>query len=319
MFCAVDCLNVYITHWRATAEDHGRLKSWTSGLLRLGVERLQVVGLPNLAHPIQFQLFGLGLLKVPRLRITIISNRELAFKPSEIVRASGRDMSETEVELVTVNTSGMTDPFELTWVHKDLIQNRFDRFGENDAFLYLEHDQLFTQNNLDYFSASAQSLLERFIRPSFIRIELSSHAGGWVYTDAKESPHNSGHQAIEVDEVEWIENPLPYAGMYLMAYPDMARHLDSPSCSNVKSRLRFPMYGTSERAALGNSFEGLQNASSAIGWKPSTTNFVAYNRKSELLDTRCFVWHISNRYGMNHLGAKFRGFGSVPVDGQIPQ
>lgn len=306
-------LHVFITHWIKENNARTFSRRLFDEVIRLASERRRVVGIPQLSHPIYAQLFALGGVSVDQLRIKIFSNRSLVINPNDVVVAAGRSKRNTSVEVIVVDTSEMKDQFELTWVHKSHLRTAATQSNRNDLFLYLEHDQLFTQRNFDYFRSNAASLSEFGIRPSFMRIELSQTDPAWRFTDARRpfSISNSGRIAIGGNN--WIENPVPYSGMYMMTRDDTLSHLSSDSFSLPKSKERFPSFGTSERAALGNSYEGLQNAANLLRFPVGSTNFVQVDEGMQIITNDSYVWHLSNRYATNHLGQQLRGFGSVPV------
>ena len=306
-------LNVYITHWVASSDDFGYLRRMFNEILRLGIEKHQVVGVPHLVHPLFTQLFCLGQLTIDQLEITIVANREPRFSAAEILRVAGRPESSTKIRTEVVDISNLRNPFEMTWIHKKFLSLDVSNSDQDDLFLYIEHDQLFTQRNLDYFILNSKSVQNLGIRPSFMRVELSSGNSGWVFSDASSPISVQKSSAFVCGQRHWIENPVPYAGMYLFNQADAKIHLTSHSFDIVQSKERFEKFGVSERAALGNAFERIEEASSALGRRVSTTNFVPLKINEDSWDEGCFVWHFSNRYGMNQTAARIRKYGSIPI------
>jgi hypothetical protein len=108
----------------------------------------------------------------------------------------------------------LNDPFELTWVHKNLLQDWLSATVNNsDLFLYLEDDIVLTKNNLYYFIHYLPLLRIHRLIPSFVRYET-------VNGDARSvdfiEPQLIRGSRIRLAGYEFISPSNPYWAGYIL-------------------------------------------------------------------------------------------------------
>ena len=114
--------------------------------------------------------------------IVIVTNRTAS---GELTRVRGvleqAGLSERELRIVVA--SDLHHPYDLTWVHKDLITVEFLTQRNYTHFIYLEDDERLTFENFVYFVRARERPVG--LVPSFLRTEWSDKVSNYVSTDSK--------------------------------------------------------------------------------------------------------------------------------------
>ena len=308
------CVHVYITTWvrsKARISAH-QLTSLIKEAGELAREKVRRVGVPRPTPPLITALSALFELNVPSLSINVVTNATLPFDLSAFnVRRTGLTQASCLQRVVDVST--FDDPFMLSWVYKELLANDVLSGSPECLYLYLEHDQLFTQANLDYYLAFASELSREGLAPGFLRVEWSSSQGTYVATDQPQPTHFDLCAKLESGEVTWVDLANPYSGLSLMSHERALSHLDSPSASELESR-RLVDWGISERAAMCDRLDGQRREfdDSGTPWKSRTP--VAFDTRTKRPLGGSQTWHLSNRYASKSRIGVRRGFGSLALD-----
>jgi hypothetical protein len=311
---SVPCLHIYITTWvhsRSRISDH-LLTSLMKESSELAREKIRRVGVPRPTPPLITVLSNLFELNVSSLSVNVVTNAKLSFDLSAFnVRRVG--LSEARCLQRVVDAKTLDDPFMLSWEYKKLLAEDVLSGSADCLYLYLEHDQLFTQTNLDYYLEHAANLSREGLAPGFLRVEWSSHQGFFVATDQARPTNFESCAKLESGEVTWVDLANPYSGISLMSHERAISHLSSASASELESR-RLVDWGISERAAMCDRLDGERREFDNHGrpWKSRTP--IPFDSKTLRPLGGGQVWHLSNRYASkSHIGIR-RGFGSLALD-----
>ena len=308
------CVHVYITTWvrsGARLSDH-----LLTGLIReageLAREKIRRVGVPRPTPPLITVLSGLFELNVPSLSVNVVTNAKLPFDLSVFNdRRTGLSPATCLERVVDVSTLG--DPFMLSWVYKELLAKDVMSGSPDCLYLYLEHDQLFTQTNLDYYMRFASTLSHENLAPGFLRVEWSSHNGLFVATDQPRPTNFESCAKLESGEVTWVDLANPYSGLSLMSHERAISHLASASASELESR-RLVDWGISERAAMCDRLDGQRCEVDHHGRPWISRTPIAFDTTTMRPLGGSQAWHLSNRYASKSRIGIRRGFGSLALN-----
>lgn len=278
----------------------------------LARERFRKVGIPAQVPPLVSVLAGLSQLRVESISVNVVTNSPLSFDLSafdSLRTGLGRSVWSEHV----VDVKELDSPFLLSWKYKELLaQDTLS--GDSDCiYLYLEHDQAFSQENLDYFLQFSPALSKWGLAPGFLRIEWSAQKGAFVSTDQKHKVDLGVSTSKAIGGLLWVDMPNPYYGLAVMTHERAVSHLVAPSASEAESRSVID-WGITERAAMCDRFDGLLGVSKITGqtWRACTP--VAFDISTLRPLGGCQAWHLSNRYASKGRFGVRRGFGSLQVD-----
>jgi hypothetical protein len=303
-------LFVYITFWQKPKSKKRYLHRTLLNLYHWLKEIIFVVGIPKMSSPIIFIIRELYRINVDQIVIHIITNEDLSFDRDFCNRL------ETVPESASIivhkkNVDEFENNFELTWVHKEIFKRDFlDSSNVHDNyFLYLEHDQLFTNHNFQYYLAHRDILRESALLPGFLRVELDSYNFKWCLTD---EVNNLTKKSIigEFQNFVGIKATNPYTGFYIMDAEEAGIHFKSKFSTLREATTEKPNFGISELAALGNTFCDSDGNSA----KDSSRSVLLFNKINTRIVTGSLVWHLSNRYADNQIARNFRKFGALTLE-----
>lgn len=302
-------LYVYITKWVKPAKNLTRIKDEFYLLARNTTEFLKGTGVPTFIDPILIILKNLGEIKEYEIKIKIISNEDIGIDYSDFSRTL--DNKSVEIHNLVYDVALFNDPFELSRKYIDFFEKDVQNSDSDDIFVYLEHDQLFTQSNLDYFKLYAGFLDQYNLRPGFIRIEWNNSRKRWQTTDST----NTGSNFVDNLNVLALNNDLvfltldnPYFGFSVHSSRSAKRFFKYRSdCSNVSNLSKWGMTEISAMTDL------LDISSSSLAKELHFTSIapIAFDRSRKQIVSGALAWHLSNRYAnTSAIFKNFRRFGN---------
>lgn len=277
------------------------------------------VGTPRAAHPVLVVLWGLLSIRESTIKVRLISNSDRSPDFEFLAAMFQRRGDGSEIQFHTASTAIWDDPFQLTWVHKKLMKSDLERAAETSVFVYLEHDQMFLQENLNYVNFCHSHTNSVFWSPDFLRIEWHGDRKDWVFTDLlqKSVRGNPANQSIPFP---FFQSPSQYSGMYALSKKQATLHFELPSSSLerlrecIAAREMTELYGlrASELAALGGRYDPFFSGEDRWEGFSSSTSFIPVTRPDGAPPLGAFSWHVSNNYARKR---RFRRvpYGSVPV------
>ena len=293
--------------YRELAELYEHLGEWRSG-----------VGKPRFAHPINNILWCAISLPVRQVHVRVVSNQKLGsieefFRHLVATRSDG-----STIQNIVDGPLDKEDPFTLTWQHKKYLTSDLSIAREDSIFVYLEHDQLLTSTNLEYFAQASETLGTINLAPDFLRCEWHSEKQKWTLTDVVDL------SAIKVElepegNLRYARFANDYCGFYVMSRATALRHQNLPTSSLETIRTDLPEalhrklrhLRSAELAALGSRFD---NWLSSVHREetPESNHVIPLSSDLRTIDWRCLSWHISNNYAKTR---RFRrsGYGQIPV------
>ena len=123
-------------------------------------------------------------------------------------------------------TTGLGNPFMLTWEHKKYLSE----FLETDYthYAYLEDDMKLTQENIDYWIRTRKLFKDNDVNflPSFYRVEIRND-GNKVSVDFMYPQKIEESKCITVENEQYIFPNYPYHGMFVMDRELVEEHINS--------------------------------------------------------------------------------------------
>jgi hypothetical protein len=235
---------------------------------------------------------------VEKVDVVIVTNSiELMERPS--IRVLTESFARKDWELRGELSGQLNHPFELTWVHKNLLRSWLStEVNDSNLFIYIEDDIVLTSNNLSYFAQYLPSLRKHRLIPSFLRYEIVN--GGVRSVDFTEPQLVGGRQRIRLGGYDFISPSNPYWAGYILDKSLADEYVKSDSFDLNRSKSRSD-WEVRERAAMGLTWED-----PPVGFK---SRYVV-----PLVDARpaedCLVWHCSQTYQ----SAGHAKFGRLPVE-----
>lgn len=220
-----------------------------------------------------------------QVRVLVLTNTDTA-EHLDAIRACFP--AATEQFACEVLTAGPLDhPFDLTWVHKQVLCKVFLPDPTFSHFLYLEDDIGLKPEGMAYWLEAREQLRPYGLYPSFIRVERSQDAAVWrssdqtIRTCARLLPH------VRLSPSLWFVNlPNPYQGMYLFDRELAAEHVSGPA---IHRRFSPAGWQVRERAAQGQTFVAVPRGFIA-------RNAVPFDPRNNSISPQCFVHHLPNTY-----------------------
>ncbi len=204
-----------------------------------------------------------------------------------------------QVEIVNRNYEHLPSAWLLTWVHKDLMAEKFQD-PSYTHFMYIEDDMEVTATNIQYWMTAREHLRPYGLYPSFMRTEWNPTLQQWAWTDSVKGDRFSVKGSPRVDLMAgygYINLPRTYQGMFLYDRELMQEHIASDSFSLEKfvpgwqtaiQHTVWPL-GLTEMANL-----ALTNIHVPQGC--ISRNFLPYYPKYNTINPCCFVHHLPDKY-----------------------
>jgi hypothetical protein len=304
-------LHVYITNWRVPASGFAKFKSELLSFSRNLTEFRKGTGVPTFIEPLILILKSLYEIKEFDISIKIISNVPVKIEYNNFLGTSPN--KSFEIENYVYDVSLFNSPFQLSNRYINHFKDDLVSAGKNDIFIYLEHDQLFTQSNLDYFLHYSDYLNQFNLRPGYLRVEWSGKSGEWIAPDLKfTSGGNLGLSLplkLSVTE-KFVTFGNPYYGFSIHTLISAKRFFEFSD--NVDSNKNLN-WGTTEISAM---TDLLNTDISLMARKLRFTSIspVALRAPDNSIHPGALAWHLSNRYAnTSQLFKRRRGYGSVSL------
>jgi hypothetical protein len=288
-------LFVYITNWKVPTNRITNIKNELSSLSRNLTEFRKGTGVPTFIEPLLLMLKNLTEIKEYDISVNIISNIPIEIEFCDFLSTSPN--KSIEIQNNVYDVSLLDSPFELSNQYINYFKRDLAYASENDIFVYLEHDQLFTQSNLDYFKRYSGFLDEYNLRPGYARIEWNHNKSLWYSSDIQ-IPKNGLKKEINFlnysQELVFLTLPNPYFGFSVHSVKSAKRFFDSMQDFSYLLKLG-QRWGITEQSAM---TDLLHTASSSIA---SDLNFnsiapIAFNLGAGQIEPGALAWHLSNRY-----------------------
>lgn len=290
---------IYITHY---VRPKSRKKTIYGETLEHLQEWRRGVGVPRPAHPIVNVLWEITTLLTKSTTVRVITNSAIDTLRTFFAQqfADHSDSSSLSVHLEQpVNPS---DPFSLTWQHKKYLKDDVANASDHSLFVYLEHDQLITQANLQYFVKYRDVLREVHLIPDFLRCELHQDIDDWVLTDVIDSSFVERAKMLQAS-TRTLQFSHGYSGMYVMDVETATRHFRSPmsSLNTILSRVPYSLRArleslrTAELAAIGARYDRwiIESRNPDM---PESDHVHIFDDRSKQLHSHSLCWHMSNNY-----------------------
>ena len=256
---------------------------------------------------------NLGEIKDCDIDVKIISNKNIEFNFKDFDRTLPNDLM--EIRNYVYDVSIFDSPFELSKKYIDYFEKDLRSAGSNDIFVYLEHDQLFTQANLDYFKMHVEFLDKNNLRPGYVRIEWSSNRKKWYSTDSNhlldDCSDKLKYLQLNTDLV-FLTLPNPYFGFSVHSMKSALRFFQSHSKFTELGNGND--WGITERSAM---TDLLDTSSSLVANELQFTSIapIAFDRARKQIVPGALAWHLSNRYAnTSFVFRKLRRFGNLSLD-----
>lgn len=153
----------------------------------------------------------------------------------------------------------LAHPFELTWCHKEIIENEFINNNKGYThFIYLEDDIEFNFTNFCYFIEFREVFSEIGLLPSFLRVEFSQNIKNFVNTDNISPIDVLNQPKISYKEYFFVNPPNPYMACFVLDKELASEYIITDSFDKNKSSSHF--WGIRERAAMGLCWEKIPNS-----------------------------------------------------------
>ena len=233
-----------------------------------------------------------------RVRVLVITNTGTA-EQLDAIRACFPPAAE-QFSCETFTAGPLDHPFDLAWVHKQILTEVFLPDPAFSHFLYLEDDLELKPEGLAYWLEAREQLRPFGLIPSFFRVERAQ-SGAWHSTDqtarvcARLLPH------VRISPSLWFVNlPNPFQPMYLFDRELAAEHAAGPAIRRgfgpwgVRAGLSSQsVYGdVREDAAQGQTFVAVPRGFIA-------RNAVPFDPRDNSIPLHCFVHHLPNNYADN--------------------
>lgn len=164
-------------------------------------------------------------------------------------------------------------PWLLTWEHKESLLNEVSIGSEDDIFICIEDDALFSFDNLVYFLKYKPHLAKLGLIPSFLRTEWSQVNQDFVAIDRWEPlakiKLSSVSQIKTRDGQLFVELPNPYSGIIILDH-QLALEYVSSKAFNEESSRDLTWWDIGARAAMGLQFVNVPEGFSSRNVVPVT-------------------------------------------------
>lgn len=213
--------------------------------------------------------------------VTILTNAQDAQRQARI-RALFSDPA-VDVQIMTPTLLG--HPKLLTWCHRPVLKDRFNRDASVTHFMYVEDDICVQPHNIAYWLQAREKLRAHRLIPSFLRYEELVPGAARYSTDVtrrlalRELP-----QIKPSPNYAYLNLPQPYQGMYLLDRELMQEHIEGPSWDP-----NFGPWGIMEKATQGLTFEAVPSGF-------TSRNLIGFDLTAGQIDANCLIHHTPNNY-----------------------
>lgn len=198
----------------------------------------------------------------------------------------------------------LTDPWQLTWCHKQLIKDTFVAPNSTYThFIYSEDDILITYDNFVYFLRYRDLLKSRRLIPSFHRIEYNTEDNCLYLSDQEGVSNFAQRSRVELDGYAFINLDYPYNAMFILDRDLALEYVISQSFDRNLSKLIQPEWDIACRSAMGLCFENPPVGFAHRYVSPVNPNTLATPFWS-------WVYHVPNNYVTN----RYTALGKTRVD-----
>ena len=228
--------------------------------------------------------------------ITIVVN-DLGFSKKDLIKKKILEKSSLEIEFFC--PQNLLDPRLLPFSHYEVVKKKIKDNGFSH-FLYLEDDILINENNIKYWMVAREALKTYNLIPSFLRIEINSKTNSEYLVDVTKKNHFFLQPKIfnKNKDFAFINLISFYSGMYFYDRELMLEHLNG-----VSNSLDFGHGSYNEKWIIPDMQELglLERASAGLAFKDVPKGFLHRNVvpvdvKKRLLESYCFINHLSNKY-----------------------
>jgi len=233
------------------------------------------------------------------VHVYIITNKTKAEEIDLIYSFVPPQTNRFKVEVVNRDYDKLPSPWLLTWVHKQLMLEKFAD-PTYTHFMCIEDDMEVTQTNVNYWISEREKLKPYNIYPSFMRVEWSKEFQQWAMTDSMKGDIFSVCNHPKLNLIEgygYINLGRTYQGMFFYDRELMEEHIQSISfylerfIPDWQARILhtgWPL-GLTEQAVF---------ALTHINVPPGciSRNFLPYYTKYNMIDPCCFVHHLPDEY-----------------------
>ena len=178
-------------------------------------------------------------------------------------------------------------------------------------FIYLEDDIYFSKKNFSYWLQS-RAILKKFnLIPGFLRTEINKKNKKIYAADVEHNMKIKLLPNIKLNNnYSFINHHFPYQGMYLYDRELMKEHLFGASSNPDCGHGAFDISKLDKRMInldlMAKANIGLTYMNVPIGF--FNRNVILYNTQKKIIDDKCYISHLSNRYANEH-----SSFGNIKV------
>jgi hypothetical protein len=235
-----------------------------------------------------------------RVRVLVITNTGTA-EELDAIRACFPPAAE-HFSCETFTAGPLDNPFDLGWVHKQILTGVFLPDPAFTHFLHLEGDLELKPEGVAYWLEAREQLRPFGLFPSFFRVERAQGSAVWRSTDqtvrvcARLLPH------VRISPSLWFVNlPNPHQGMYLFDRELAAEHAAGPAIRKG--------FGPWDKLRPGVESAGQGQTFVAVPRGFIARNAVPFDPRDNTIPQHCFVHHLPNNYADNPAN----GFGKLAV------
>lgn len=308
-------LYVYITNWKEPLSRFAEIKSELATLSRNLTEFQRGTGVPTPIEPLLLILKNLTEIKEYDISVKLISNIPSEINFNDFLTTSPN--TSIEIKNYVYDVSLFDSPFELSSQYINYFKHDLDNSSENDIFVYLEHDQLFTQSNLDYFNRYSKFLDEYNLRPGYARIEWNKNKSLWHSSDLY-VPKNGLMKEINFlnfsQDLVFLTLSNPYFGFSVHSVKSALRFFASKQNYTPLPKIS-QKWGITEESAM---TDLLNTNSSPIALYLNFNSIapIAFNLGTGQIESGALAWHLSNRYAnTSTIFKRLRKYGSLTLGG----
>ena len=247
----------------------------------------------------------------PKADIVIFTNTCVPEKIARIEQSSKKvfpsGIKEGSVSIKSIPS--LKDPFDLTWSHKELIQNDFleEKKGYSH-FLYLEDDIGLDFTNFCYFLHFREVLRPTGLLPAFLRVEINQK-GDLVATDNCDVLDFSKRKRLSYENLIFINPTSPHMGCFILDKELAKEYVQTDSFQKEKSKNVCP-WEVRERAAMGLCFENIPYPFGGRYVVPITQDGIGKYQNRFVCPEFSIVYHLPNTYA-NDPESKY---GKMPIE-----
>jgi len=249
----------------------------------------------------------------PSVQVALITNTVVEDELAAIAAVLPPPTDAFQCQIFNHGPQPLPSPWLLTWLHKPLMLKKYQDDPGTTHFMYLEDDHEITPTNIAYWLEGREQLRPFGLYPSFLQVEWSASQQEWtsvaLFNDEQVSIARSPRLTTHDERAHYINLSKVYQGMFLYDRELMGEHIAAVSFDysryvpDLEARFASSWGGGIAEAAT----DGLTFVNVPAGCH--SRNFVPYFPKYRLLDPRCFVHHLPDKYA----NTPDSPFGHLPV------